>query len=427
MKYRLLVALWMALSAGLNSRPCVAQPPKTPVAIARVVEADVKSGYRVVGTVNPLRTSTIGSAIGGRVLEFYVDQGDLVKANEPLAQLRTDTLQLELAAARAELDLTRYQLDELENGARPEELAEAEAMALGAKAAMKNAQAQLRRLQDLAASRAATDADLEDARERADSMEYAFKAADAARQRIALGPRLEQIAQARARVDLQQQMVLLIEDRIRKHTIVAPFDGFVSAEYTEIGAWINSGDPVAQVIQLDEVEIQAPITADYATQLRRGMTVRVEFPELPHKLWTGTIHRIIPVADPRARTFPVTIRLTNEIVDESPLLMSGMLARVDLPAGQQIKMPLVPKDALVLNANERSVFVVETKTNGDSPPKTGIVRKVPVELGIAVDGMIQVSGNLRAGQYVIVIGNERLQPDTEVDVIDVQAEPSLGR
>lgn len=278
---------------------------------------------------------------------------------------------------------------------------------------MENAANHLRRLEALSSSRAATDADLEDARERANMTRFNYAAEQAALQRIQLGPRKEQIAQRQAQENLQKQNVLLIKDRIAKHTIVAPFDGFVAAEFTEIGAWINSGDPVAQVIQLDQVEIEAPVTADFVTKLKLGDIIRVEFPQLPGKLLTGKIDRIVPMADSRARTFPLFIRLENEFRDSVPLVMAGMLARVDLPAGVEKVLPLVPKDALVLSDRDCAVFIVDMDKNAS----TGTVRKVDVDLGVAKDKLIQVSGDLQAGQKVVVVGNERLSPGMKVTVL----------
>ncbi|QDV22414.1 efflux RND transporter periplasmic adaptor subunit [Aureliella helgolandensis] len=401
---------WGGLVCSPNELKAQADFPL--VEVAAVIETPVDTAYRVIGTVNPLRTSMVGSAVAGRVLEVYVNQGDAVEAGQPLAQLRTDTLELELAAAEAELELYRQQLAEMVNGSRVEDIAEAKARSLGAKAAMENAARQLQRLEELMSSGAAIDADIEDARERSIFTQYTHAAAEATLARVEKGPRSEQIAQAAARVELQQQNVLVIKDRIVKHTMIAPFDGFISAKFTEIGAWIESGGQVAEVIELKEVEIQAPTTAENATKLKRGDTVRVEFPELPHKLLTGVVHRIVPVADSRARTFPVLIRLQNEIIDDSPLLLSGMMARIDLPTGKPQVLPLVPKDALVLNQLDRSVFVVEMERSGE----TGTVRKVPVELGIAMEGLIQVTGDLSAGDLVVVLGNERLIPNSQVRV-----------
>lgn len=383
-----------------------------PVVIANVTVAEVPSGRRVVGTVNPRRSSTIGSAIDGRVQGLLVDQGDRVQQGDVLSRLRTQTLEIERSAAKAELDLAVHQLAELENGALPEEIAQAEANMRTAKAALKNAEGDLKRIETLSSRAAASVAELGDAQEQADVAKFALAASEALLKRIKDGARIESIQQAKAQVALQQERLKLIEDRITKSTITAPFDGYISAEFTEVGAWISQGDPIVEIIQLDEVEIQAPVTAESVVHLRIGDVIRVEFPELPNELITGTIDRIVPIATSRSRTFPVIIKLENSIRDGTPMLMAGMLARVEIPAGTREALPLVPKDSLVLNGNDRSVFLVDRKSDDEV-----IARKVRVDLGVAVDDRIQVRGDIDADDQVVVAGNERLLPGASVKIL----------
>ncbi len=243
-------------------------------------------------------------------------------------------------------------------------------------------------------------------REQAVTAEQLFKATDAALQRTMSGPRPEQIGQAEARYQLQQEQVRLIEDRLKKFVITAPFDGFVSAERTQMGEWLQQGDPVAEIIQLSELKIEAPVPADQAVQLSPGASVRVEFAELPGDVFTGTVDRVIPAANLATRTFPVIVRLENRIENGRPLMMSGMLARLELPTGARGEMPLVPKDAVVLNGSRRSVFVVDVNT---AMPETGTVRALPVSLGIAEGTLVQVEAPLKANDLVVVRGNERLK------------------
>jgi multidrug efflux pump subunit AcrA (membrane-fusion protein) len=370
--------------------------------------------------VVPLRTSVVGSAVDGRVEEYLVDQGDPVQEGQPLARLRTDTLEIELAAARAQLRLSEQELAELKNGALPEEIAEAKANMLAAQAVMNNTATRFKRLETLRASNAVSEDEYGDARERAEAARQVFLAAEAALERIEDGPRVEQIAQAEARVELQRENVRLIEDRIGKHTIVAPFDGFVAAEYTEVGAWIRMGDPVADIIQLSEVEIHTPVPAEQAIRLAPEATIRVEFPELPGEVFVGKVQRIVPHAAPTTRTFPVYIRLTNEFTDGVPRLMAGMLARVELPTGGLALLPLVPKDAIVLDGSRRAVLVVE------GTGERGTIRSVSVDLGVADGELIQVQGALEQGDRVVVFGNERLNDGDRVTVTQVIASPSAA-
>jgi multidrug efflux pump subunit AcrA (membrane-fusion protein) len=94
----------------------------------------------------------------------------------------------------------------------------------------------------------------------------------------------------------------------------------------------------------------------------------------------------------------VKVRVKNP--EGGPLLKSGMFATVHLPVGGTEKAVLVPKDALVLGGPTPMVFVV---ADGKATP-------VPVEVGIAVDGLVQVTGGVVGGQKVVVRGNERLSP-----------------
>ncbi len=411
MKSTLVLPAYFSLLIGCLSQ-VHAQDPPPPIVVDRVIQQQVNSGYRIVGSVVPLRKSMIGAAVGGRVEKLLVEVGDRLSANEPVAQLAIGTLLIEKSAAESELELYEQEHAELVNGSLPEEIAEAEAIAEGAKVAMDNAITHLNRLVMLQERGASTQADLDNASERANAARSRFAAASAALRRIRNGPRPERIAQAYARVQLQQERIRLIDDRISKHTIRTPFDGFVADEFTEMGSWITSGDPVVQVIQLDTVEVQAPVTAEYAVRLNLGETIRVEFPELPDRLLTGQVDRIVPQADPRARTFPVFIRVENDLSGEIPLLMAGMLARVDLPTGDERLLPLVPKDALVLNEDERYVFVIDPEPGN----KTGTARKVPVKLGVAWEERIQVTGALREGELVAVVGNERLNEGMRVTI-----------
>jgi HlyD family secretion protein len=404
-----LAMMWCLVVAF--ARPAYAQPGS--VEVTRVVEREVNVGHRVVGTVMPIRSSTVGTAVDGRVLEFLVNVGDSVKDRQPLARLRTGTLEIELKAAQAELTLRQEEHRELENGSRPEEVSEARARMRAAQAIRQNESSNLKRLEQLVQRQAVNPTDLDDARARAESTGQILISLQAALSRIESGPRAEQIAQATARVALQEAQVELIEDRILKYTIYSPFDGFVTAEHTEVGEWVSNSDPIADVIALDQVEIQCNVPAEQAVRLQRGRDVRIEFQELPGEVFTGRIEQVVPIADRRTRTFPVNIRLQNRINDGRPLLLAGMLARAVLPTGDRSVMPLVPKDALVLNGSRRYVFVVDPAN--DTKGST-IVRSVPVTLGVADAGLVQVEGALKAGDVVVVRGNERLKPGQEVSV-----------
>jgi multidrug efflux pump subunit AcrA (membrane-fusion protein) len=106
----------------------------------------------------------------------------------------------------------------------------------------------------------------------------------------------------------------------------------------------------------------------------------------------------------------VKVLLENRVVDGQPVLRGGLLARAWLPVGKTGPATVVPKDALVLGGGQPFVYVVDV----DAAPGAGRVRPVPVALGAAVAGTVEVRGELQPGQLVVTRGNERLRPGMQV-------------
>ncbi|QDU39369.1 Cation efflux system protein CusB precursor [Maioricimonas rarisocia] len=397
---------------------------QSPVIVSRVVEREVRTGQTFVGTILPEKRATIGSAVGGRVVEFPIDEGDRVEEGQALAKLLTNTINLELDAAEAELQLRKHELEELENGTRPEEITQARAQMEAARTALTFSEKRLERIQRLAArGDAATQDQLDEAIAGRDNAQATLDERTAAFELAGAGPRKEQIAQARARVAMQSALVQNLESKIVKHTMIARFNGYVVSEHTEVGAWVNSGDPVAEIVALDRVDVLAHVLETHVPHIRPGIESRVEVPALPDRFFVGKVAIVIPEGDQRSRTFPVKVRLENEIIDDHPLLKAGMLARVTLPTGARKKSLLVPKDALVLGGPSPMVYVIDVEGSG---PK-GKARPVPVELDIPSGSYVAVAGKLKPGERVVVRGNERLRPDQEVTITgEIAAEESAS-
>jgi RND family efflux transporter MFP subunit len=391
----------------LVSRLAISQPPRAAiVVVSPVVEREVAVGQPFVGTVMPSKKAIIGSAVDGRVIEYPLDEGDRVKKDQPLAQLLTDTITLELQSAEAELELRRQQLAELENGTRPEEVEQAKARMDSAEARRKYMTSRRTRWEKLfATNRAISEEELDEAIASGIEAEQALLEAKAAYELAVAGPRKEQIAQARAQVAMQETTVDRLKDQLTKHTIVSRFDGYLTAEHTEVGQWVKQGDPVAEVAALDEVEVTAYVVEQHVPHIRVGMSVMVEVPAVKDRIFSGEVVAIVPQADVQARTFPVKVRVKNETTDGEPLLKSGMYARVMLPTGAKRSALLVSKDAIVLGGPQPIVYVVETADG-----REGQASPVPVQLGVAEGSLIQVIGPIQPNQLVVVQGNERLTP-----------------
>lgn len=385
------------------------------VVVAEAIAREVADAKVFVGSVNPSRTSVVGSAVDGRVLTLPVEEGDFVTGGQTLAQLRTQTIEAELAAARGQLELRRQELAELKSGSRPEEIEQANARMLAAQARMANAERNLKRVRRVYESRSAAADELDNAQSRAIETEQDFLEAKAAYDQVVAGPRVERIAQAAARVTVERQEVQRLEDLVKKYTIVAPFDGFVTAKHTEIGEWVTRGQSVVEVVDLTVVDVEIRVLEDYIAQIFVDDFASITVPSYPGKVFTGRIYRIVPRADPRSRSFPVRVRVANEITENVPLLMAGMFAEVSLGIGPSATRTLVPKDAIVLGGRTSVVYLVDLDAKGGN---TGTVREVGVSIGVSVNELIAVRGMVEPKALVVVRGNERLRPGQTVTITD---------
>lgn len=394
----------------------------SPVKVAEVLDDVVHPTQEFVGTVLPERQAAIGSAVDGRVNEFLVRDGDRVEAGQPLAKLLDDTISMEIAAAEAELEFRTQELNELERGSLPAEKSQAAELLNIAEARLAFAQKDFERTSRLyEQAGAANEKEFDEAKVELNAATATVAERKAAKQLIDDGPRLEKILQAKAQQAMQAAIVQKLKDQKNKHTIRTRFSGYVIAEQTEEGEWVNRGDLVAEIVALDHVLIEVHVLESYIQYVQQGMHVDVWIPALPFDTtsegkqpFSGEVVHIIPSADPRSRTFPVKIRVKNLFLDDHPLIKAGMVARVVLPIGDQRNERLIPKDALVLGGQTPFVWVVDP-----SPEKTsGTVKKVTVQPGISDGRRMAIGQELTPGQLVVIEGNERLQPGAEVSILN---------
>jgi multidrug efflux pump subunit AcrA (membrane-fusion protein) len=386
------------------------QPP-APVTVAPVVEREVKSEQTFSATIMPRRRSVVGSAVDGRVVEFPINEGDRVVKGQKLAQLLTKTIELEIAAADAQYSLRKHELAEMRAGTRPEDKLQAEARTAAAAALANYAKRRLGRIQELARRGTTTPDQLEEATSQYNNAQKLHEAAQAAYELAKAGPRAEQILQAEAREAAAKAELDRLKDMMSKYTIVAPFDGYVSSEHTEIGHWISQGDPVAEIVELDELEVSAMVLESHIPHIGVGTPAVVSVSAVPNRQFAGEVVHIAPLADLKSRSFPVKVGIKNPVVGDRHLLKAGMLARATLAVGQAKTARLVPRDAIVLAAKP-FVYVVDPAADG-----AGKVRSVEIETGVAVDDWIEVRGQLKPGDRVVVEGNERRRPGDLVRAI----------
>ncbi|MFH1921963.1 MAG: biotin/lipoyl-binding protein, partial [Planctomycetota bacterium] len=196
-------------------------PTSQPVAAARIfVKPRLEIRQTFVGTVLPRRVSQVGSTVEGRVIELFVEEGDHVNKGDKLAQLRTESLEIELASAEAELELLGHELERL-NVAGPKEIEQAKARVAAAEALRDFTRARADRSTPLLANRTISKDDLEEI------ISAATGALEIHKERTAGWELAEatypiDLLRAESKIEVQREKIRGLEDDIAEHTILAP-------------------------------------------------------------------------------------------------------------------------------------------------------------------------------------------------------------
>ncbi len=410
--------------------------PPAPVVVSKVqlIKPEMKS---FVGSLVPIRTSTVGSAVDGRVVEILVDEGDPVRMEslaagseeilgQPIVKLRTVALDIELDAANVELE-TRKQAEAELAASLPTEIESATAVVDEIQARLDYSQDNYQRLKELADSGGGTSRrEIDEAFSIARSQAQLIIAAKNRLKKLT-ATKEAQLAQARLKVEAQEAEVRRLQEQKAEFTIRAPFVGFVTQKNTELGQWVKRGDEVMEIIQLDPIDLVVTVPQEYiqdlqialdrAREAQQPFTAKIDVESSTAEL-TGEVVQIVPQANLLSRSFPVKIRIKNPSTGEGHLLKSGMLATARMYIGATEEMLMVEKDALVLGGPQVSVYAVRP----DPETQQTVAVPCPVQTGRTIGNKIQIFGDVKEGDQIVIEGNERLRPNQEVMIVPAMKE-----
>ena len=411
---RLVSLALCVFASGLAS----AQMPVTKVVVTKARLFKAPATITVVGTVEPLRRSRVGTEIAGLIVEMPIREGDVVELGDRICMLKDDLHVLRLAEEKARLAMLRARQEELLAGTRKEELVRLKALLEETTADFERWQFEMRRIESLYEGRDSNAKEYHDTQADFRRSQRRRTAAQASYDLAVAGPRKEVLAQAGYAVAQQQAVADRIETELGKTSIVAPFGGSIIARHVEVGEWIDTGDVVVEIVDLSSVLVRVDLPESALPFLKLGASALVKVDALK-QTFEGKVKHILRQADRQAHTFPVQIAVANS----ERSLAAGMFARVTLPAGPEHELVATPKDSIVERDGVPYVAVVIPGRDGQD---NGVLMPVTLgaEAGPKGEWVTITSDNLSAGQRVIVRGNERVLPfPMPVEIVDDYGTP----
>ena len=228
---------------------------------------------------------------GEIILEQPVPEGTMVAAGTLLVQLDNRRQQAVVAGANAELAQAEFHLEELSNGARPEDIAASSARVAGARASLVEARANYQRAMSLVKRKLAAKAQLDSALAARDAAEANLDSAQEELLRLTNGTRKEQLDQAAAAVQIAAAHLNLEKHNLRELSVVATRDAYLDSLPWHVGERVSTGSNLALLLANDQPYARVYVPEPWRTRVAVGDRKRVTIDGIEEPLW-GTLRWI---------------------------------------------------------------------------------------------------------------------------------------
>jgi HlyD family secretion protein len=415
----------------------------------------VRRGSMVVavtasGQIEPRASVELNFETPGRVSQVFVSAGDQVVAGDPLAQLDTSQLELQVEQSEAGLESAEAQLEQLRAGPQSEEVEQARASVRAAEAQLEASQANRDQLisgpteAEVAAAEAqvaqawtarevaqdtydtmeddgdrkeqanydlytanlqlaAAEASLEDllggatseqlraAHANVDSAVAQRDAAQAQLDQLLAGTTEEEIAEARAQVAQAHVALELAELALENATLRAPYDGRVFKVNVSGGEASPTLEP--SVILLDDSAFHITVEVDEIDigLLEEGQAVDVSVEALPDVALEGTVSSIAPIASLDGGL--VTYEVVVDLVPTTAPVRADMSANATIVVEELVDVLRIPTWVVRIDEDTRQTYV--DLRVGDS------IERRDVQLGARFEGVAQVISGISAGDEIV--------------------------
>ncbi len=194
--------------------------------------------------------------------------------------------------------------------------------------------------------------------------------------------------------------------------ITTPISGIVTARNADIGSYVSSREPVAEVVDISRLKIFVDMDEHDVFEMHDGEKVKITTGVYPGVGFTGIIKTISPKGD-ADHNYPVEVDLINS---RRHPLRAGMFAHVDFTVRQGQESLVIPRQTLVGSVESPQVYVVQD----------GTARLKNIVVGSTYDSELEVVSGLHEGEAVVTNGQDNLQDGMKVTVVsDNQASPSM--
>jgi membrane fusion protein (multidrug efflux system) len=197
-----------------------------------------------------------------------------------------------------------------------------------------------------------------------------------------------------------QANVALVEARLAKTQIRAPFAGVIGIRQVSVGDYVKEGQDLVTLEDISSLKVDFRLPEVMLSDLKRGQTVEVASDAMPNRTYAATLEAIDPLVDQNGRAVILRARLKNT----EGQLRPGMFVRTRLILEERANALTVPEEALMPSGADQYVYKVVD----------GKAARVQVKTGLRRGSQVEVTAGLQAGDVVVTAGQIKLREGAAV-------------
>ncbi len=215
--------------------------------------------------------------------------------------------------------------------------------------------------------------------------------------------------EVRTALDAADARVEELEARLADLRIRAPFSGVLGLREVSPGTLLKPGDRITTLDDVDRIKLDFSVPETFLAMLAPGLEVKTQVAAYPGRVFTGRVVAIDSRVDPETRA----VRVRAEIENSDHAIRPGMLLSLVLQANA-VRALALAEQALVPSGSSQFVVVLDAEDKS---------RRVEVQIGRRVPGLVEIRSGLSLGDRVVVDGATLIPPGGVVKVLREEAPP----
>jgi len=211
---------------------------------------------------------------------------------------------------------------------------------------------------------------------------------------------------AKTALDTSKAALDAVEVSVSEGSLTAPINGILDRLNVDRGEYINPGQPVMKIVNINKVKVELPVPEKDILYFKKGQPVDIEMENTTGKTrgFSGVIDFVSMTAETTTRTYVVKVVVNNP----DQVLRPGMIVRAHLVRRDLQEAIAVPFFTIIDREDGKAVFVVED----------GVARVRPIEYGIFQQNIVEIRSGLEIGEQLVIVGQRTLVDGEKVDVTD---------